>query len=161
MIEMTHDTPDALRGFPVIVETPVAWAEMDVFHHVNNTVFFRYFENARIAYLDRIGFDGADEEHGIGPILHSTQARFRRPVIYPDRLQVGARTRELREDRFVMEYRVVSEEQGGVAAEGGGIVVAFDYRSRSKAVLPDDVRQRIERLEGRSFAEPNPSPDAG
>jgi acyl-CoA thioester hydrolase len=38
-----------LETFPVVVEMDVAWADMDYFRHVNNTVFFRYFESARIA----------------------------------------------------------------------------------------------------------------
>ena len=40
----------------MVVEWPVAWAEMDYFRHVNHAVFFTYFEGARIAYLERIGF---------------------------------------------------------------------------------------------------------
>ena len=51
-----------LEGFPVVVETPIAWGDMDYFRHVNNIVFFRYFESARIAYLERIRFE--DEVSG-------------------------------------------------------------------------------------------------
>lgn len=137
-----------LEGFPVVVETPVAWGDMDFFRHVNNTVFFRYFESARIEYLVRIGFEDEMKQHGIGPILHSTHARFRRPVTYPDRVLAAARTVELREDRLVMEYRVVSEKLGAVAAEGGGTVVAYDYRQGQKAPLPEAVSRAVRRLEG-------------
>lgn len=44
----------SLEGFPVVIELPVVWGEMDAFAHVNNVVYFRYFESARIAYLERI-----------------------------------------------------------------------------------------------------------
>ena len=40
---------DPLAGYPVRIEVPVAWGEMDAFGHVNNVVYFRYFESARIA----------------------------------------------------------------------------------------------------------------
>jgi acyl-CoA thioester hydrolase len=79
-----------LEDLPVTVIIPVAWGEMDFFRHVNNTVFFRYFESARIVYLDRIGFHEALAESGIGPILASTHARFRKPITYPDTVHVGA-----------------------------------------------------------------------
>jgi acyl-CoA thioester hydrolase len=138
---------ELLAGFPVVVATPVAWGDMDFFRHVNNIVFFRYFESARIAYLDRIGFRAEMEETGIGPILGETHCRFRRPVTYPDVVLVGARTTEVADDRFRMEYRLVSEGQRAVAAEGGGTLVAFDYRHNRKATLPDMVRSAIERLE--------------
>ncbi len=139
---------ELLDGFPVVVSTPVAWGDMDYFRHVNNTTFFRYFESARIAYLERIGFPEEMEESGIGPILASTHARFRQPLTYPDVVHACARTTEVGEDRFVMEYRVVSEGLGCIAAEGGGVVVSYDYRRQHKAPLPETVRQQIQRVEG-------------
>lgn len=39
-----------IAQYPVVVEVPVAWGEMDAYGHVNNIVYFRYFETARIAY---------------------------------------------------------------------------------------------------------------
>ena len=43
-----------LVGYPVVVELPVAWGEMDSYHHVNNVVYFRYLENARLEYFRRL-----------------------------------------------------------------------------------------------------------
>ncbi len=45
-----------LPSYPVVVEWDVAWGDMDAYGHVNNVVYFRYFEQARIAYLERIGW---------------------------------------------------------------------------------------------------------
>jgi acyl-CoA thioester hydrolase len=140
-----------LHGFPVVVEIPVHWGEMDSFRHVNNTVFFRYFESARIAYLDRIGFRQESDHGGVGPILASTHARFRRPLTYPDSVRVGARTTEVGEDRFTMEYRLVSMAQGSTAAEGGGVLVSYDYGTGRKAPLPEAVRRAIQKVEGHDF----------
>lgn len=143
---------EALRPFPIIMDIPVVWADMDVFRHVNNTVLFRYFEIARIAYLERIGFTDNMEAHGgAGPILHSTHCRFRLPLVYPDRVHIGARTVELLPDRFVMEYRVVSEKVGKTAADGGGTVVSFDYIAERKTALPEAVRQAIREVEDRDL----------
>lgn len=138
---------DPLAGYPIVVTLPVAWGEMDVFGHVNNIIYFRYFEVARIAYLDAIGFRGEDGVAGAGPILASTHCRFRRPLRYPDTVRVGARTSDLQADRFTMEYSIVSEAAGVVAAEGGGVVVAFDYAERRRIDVPAAVRARITKLE--------------
>jgi acyl-CoA thioester hydrolase len=135
---------ELLDGYPIVIEIPVAWGEMDAFGHVNNIIFFRYFESARMAYLGAIGFRG---ETGIGPILASTQCRFRRPIEYPDTVRVGARAAEPGADRFMMEYRIVSVGQDAVAADGNGLIVAYDYAAGSKVALPAAVRRRIEELE--------------
>jgi acyl-CoA thioester hydrolase len=131
---------DLLAGFPVTLSLPVRWGDMDAFSHVNNTVFFQYFESARIEYLRAIEFTAGD---GIGPILASTHCRFRRPLAFPDTVRVGARAATLERDRFSMEYRIVSEAWGEVAADGGGVVVAYDYAAGRKAAIPETVQRRI------------------
>lgn len=138
---MTTTAESLLAHYPVRITVPVAWGEMDAFGHVNNVVYFRYFENARIEFLRRIGFVDNRE---IGPILASTHCRFRRPVTYPDQLLVGVRATELDDDRFTIEYRLASEELGEVAAEGGAVVVSYDYQEGRKAPLPPEVREAIE-----------------
>ena len=138
-----------LPGFPITIELPVVWGEMDAFGHVNNTVFFRYFEGARIAYFDAIGYDALMADAGLGPILAETSCRFRRPLKYPDRVVVGARVPKVGEDRFTMEYRIWSERWSGAAAKGEGLIVSFDYRSQKRVPLPPSIAAAIERVEGR------------
>jgi acyl-CoA thioester hydrolase len=144
----TTNVGELLVGFPVVTETPVAWSDMDVFRHVNNTVYFRWFEIARVAYLERVRFLGENEQGSISAIIHSTQCRYRRPVVHPDRVHTGARTVDVGSDRFVMEYRVVSEAQRAIAAEGSAIVVSYDYLAGRKAPLPETVRRLIAEVEG-------------
>ena len=141
---MSHES---LAGFPVVVDLPIAWGDMDYFRHVNNIVFFRYFESARIEYLERIGFRELTEERPVGPILAATDCRFRRPLTWPDTVGVGARVTEVGDDRFTMEYRLVSRKTGEVAAVGGGTLVSFDYAAQRKVPLPESVRRAIEALE--------------
>lgn len=139
---------DYLAGFPVVIEIPIQWGEMDAYGHVNNAVFFRFFESARIAFLDKIGFLTAYDELKIGPILHSTSCRFRRALFYPDTILVGARASEVLSDRFVMEYKIFSTAQKEFAAEGTGTVVSFDYTARAKVDLPEMVRAELAALDG-------------
>ncbi len=144
---MTQPTDDGLSAYPVTVEIPVQWGEMDAYGHVNNAVFFRYFETARIAYLDRCGFLEAYERLQIGPILHSTECRFRQPLRYPDTIVAGARALQIDADRFTMGYAVFSKGQSQIIAEGRGIIVSFDYAQNEKTPLPDSVRVGIDGLE--------------
>ena len=137
----------AMQDFHVVVRIPVQWGDMDAYDHVNNTVFFRFFETARIAYLERIHFVESRDLEGVGAILHSTQCRFRNALRYPDEVLVGARTTTMNEDRFTHEYRIFSTAQNAVVAEGWGIVVSFDYTSGHKTALPDPVRNAIETID--------------
>lgn len=136
-----------LKSFPVIITIPVAWGEMDAFQHVNNVIYFKYFESVRIAYFERMDLMAFMQETGIGPILASTQCKYKVPLTYPDTVSVGTRILTIEEDRFVMEYIVVSQNRNIVAAEGEGVIVSFDYRKGAKALLPDEVKRRIKTIE--------------
>lgn len=142
---------EELNDFPVVIELPVLWGQMDAFGHLNNTAYFRYFESARIAYFEKIGYLAAMEDEGVGPILASTRCRFRRAVQFPDTVRVGARVTEMGEDRFLMEYRIVSQAHRAAAAEGDGLIVNLNYRTNEKEPLPDRIKKGIEELEKRTF----------
>jgi acyl-CoA thioester hydrolase len=136
-----------LARFPVIVRQAIVWGDMDSYRHVNNVVYFRFFENARLEYFRQLGWFEFEKETGIGPILASTQARFRRPLAYPDNIAVGARAVDLGEDRFTLEHLIVSERQQAVVTEGSGKVVVYHHGDGHKVPMPAELRRRIEELE--------------
>ncbi|MGH7468261.1 MAG: acyl-CoA thioesterase [Longimicrobiales bacterium] len=146
---MNSITSAQLPDFPVVVSIPIAWGEMDAYGHVNNIVFFRQFESARITLLDAIDFRDPEHNDGVGPILASTQCRFRRPLAYPDTVQVGARVSKVEADRFELEFRTFSLTLRTIVADGSGIVVAYHYQQARKAPLSERVRQNIARLTAR------------
>lgn len=138
---------ELLQDYPVVVDCPVAWGEMDSFQHVNNVVFFRYFENARIVYSQRLGLHDMRERTGIGPILGATSCRYKFPLTYPDTVSIGAKIIEVQEDRFTMKYVVVSHKHLKVAAEGDGVIVMYDYRRSQKTTIPDEIQKKIASME--------------
>jgi acyl-CoA thioester hydrolase len=139
---------DDLSDFPLVVRTTVLWSDLDAYGHLNNAVFFRYFEQARMEYLARCLFIESYEKDKIGAILHSTTCRFRRPVFHPDTVEVGTRVTETGEDRFTMEYVARSTAQGAVAAEGTAVVVSYDYKTGQKAPIPSAVRAAMQAVQG-------------
>ena len=136
-----------ISDYPVSIEIPVAWGDMDAFQHVNNIVYFKYFESGRIAYFQKIDLIEFMKKTGIGPILASTQCRFKLPLTYPDLVTVGAKVDTLEEDRFLMKYAVVSHKFKKIAALGEGTLVTYDYRNQKKALVPDEIRTKIIGLE--------------
>ncbi len=144
---MTDTIESLLGSFPVVVDIAIRWGDMDAFGHVNNTVYFQYFEIARIAYLERLKPKGFLTRAKVGPILASTQCRFRFPLTYPDTISVGVTTSEILENRFVQKYAVVSNVHERLAAEGEAVIVTFDYTQGRKVPVPDELKGEIARLE--------------
>lgn len=139
-----------LEDYPIVIDMPVAWGQMDAFNHVNNVVYFRFFEDARIAYFEQIQYLQEIEKNGVGPILAQTECKFKFPVTFPDTLKLAARVSDMRDSDFTMRYVVWSQKSQKVAAEGAGKVVSYDYRNNCRTDIPDVIRERIRKLECRS-----------
>ena len=131
------------KEYPVVISQNVVWGDMDAFQHINNTVYFRYFENVRLAYLERIGYMESMESTGLGIILAETRCRYLLPLTYPDTVRTGTRLLAIDDDRFRMEYAVFSEGEQKLAAIGEGLIVSYDYRRAQKAPIPQAIRQRM------------------
>lgn len=142
---------ELLKNYPVVVECHVDWGQMDAFQHVNNTVYFRYFENARVAYGEKINILEHIASDGIGPILAATDCRFIRPLTHPDTALCGARMLTIDGSEMRMKYKIVSRAQNAVAAVGTSLGVYYDYRNKKRVDLPQDMIARIEALEGRTL----------
>ena len=132
-----------LYEYPVVVEIPVAWGDMDAFKHVNNTYYFKYFETARTRYLESVNILEFMNNYAMGPILGGTSAKFLAPVTYPDTLSVGIRTIKAAGGRMVNEYAIWSQEQSRLVTKGESTMVFYDYKQKQKCDLPEELMKRI------------------
>jgi len=149
---------EALRGFPVVISLSVEWGDQDSFAHVNNTVYLKWCETARVVYLGKIGMWPMIKNEGVGPILASVSCDYRQPVTFPDTVQVGARVSKIGRSSFRMEHVVVSVAQRAVVAESDSTLVFIEYARGKSLPLPPQMRQAMEQLEGRTLTSPGTSP---
>ena len=138
-----------LSGYSIVVDLPVQWSEMDYFRHVNNAIYFKYFEFARIAYLQKMNYQKIMKESSISIIIASIEAKFITPLFYPDTIQIGTTISSLQSDRFIMDYAIFSTAQRRIAATGSSVVVTYDYKLNKKVGIPDNIRQLIKDIEGK------------
>lgn len=132
-----------MDSYPVQLEIPVAWGDMDAFGHVNNTVYFRWFESGRMALLERIGI-GPERPERVGPILASTSCEFLAPVEYPAVIVVSVGVQRIGNTSFVMEHEATRDETP--VARGKTVVVLIDYATGAKVRVPDEMRAAIAAL---------------
>jgi acyl-CoA thioester hydrolase len=130
-----------------IERIPIRWGDMDAMGHVNNTVYFRYMEQARISWFAALLPESeAWKETEI--VIANASCNFKRAITYPGtvevRLYVGApggasvpTTYELRVDADPVPY-----------ADGAAVVVFIDAKTQKSRRIPQAIRTRLERAEG-------------
>lgn len=131
---------------PVSIRIPVAWGEQDGFGHLNNVVYFRYFENVRMYYLEKIGALRSHQEEGIGVILASTKCDFLIPVKWPSELLVSTGCSSIGRTSFTMTYSITDQE-GRSVATGSSVQVMFDYANAHKVEIPEKIRMAIRSIQ--------------
>jgi len=148
---LAKESPPQLAEFPVVIEQPVQWGEQDAFGHVNNVTHFRWFETARVAYLERLGMQYMTSPEGKGLILAAINCNYRRQIKYPDAVLVGCRVTRIGNASLTIAHAVFSRQDGAIAADGDSVVVMFDYATQKSRRVPAELRAAIGQLEGRGF----------
>jgi acyl-CoA thioester hydrolase len=138
---------ELLKAFPVITEIKVRWGEMDAANHVNNVLYFRWAEAARFDYFEQLNIPVAPDEDGIGLVLGWQDCKYIVPVIYPDRIFLGTRTKSFERDRFIMETHFFSQKYNRLVAIGQHSIVCYDYNNRQKVLVPESLQASIEAYE--------------
>jgi len=145
---------NALGRYPVSIEIPVAWGDMDAMQHVNNVVYLRWFESARIAYFERAALLQGLNDMTVGPILARSTVDYLRPVTYPDTVRVEIAVTKMGKSSYEMAYRLWSKAQGAIAAKGDAVIVNYDYQAGKSAAVDERIRAAIHALEASAPAGP-------
>ena len=135
-----NDDRFASDDWALSTEIRVAWGDMDAFGHVNNTVYLRWFETARIEWLALVEFPEGDTR---GPMLKTVGAVYDAQVKYPDTVTVSVRAEKPGRTSIKLLYHVVAHSTKRVVATGDSVVVLVE--NGASAPLPDDLRARLGR----------------
>ena len=123
----------------------VRFGDLDAMRHLNNVVFLRYFETARISYLRHLipSHTPADPEaDGFGMIFAEPHINYRAPVHYDEQVAIACSVADVRRSSFRVPFEMRVEDR--LAAEGYGVLVGFDYASQKAMALPEELRTRLQ-----------------
>lgn len=133
--------------YPYEMTMEVAFRDIDAMGHVNNAVFFAYFETIRIKYIGEILEESgllASELLDLPLILVEANCIYKSPALLTEILHVGTGISRFGNKSFDMLYRVQGED-GRLVAYGKTVQVMYDYVSRSAFPIPEDVRDYVRR----------------
>lgn len=123
---------------------PIRWGDMDAFGHVNNTVYFRYMEEARVTWFGKLGIGGGNGE-GQGPVVVNESMEFLRQLHYPGDVIARLSAAKPGRSSFDTAFELTrSDDPERVYARGAARCVWVDYALGKSVPLPDLLRNTIE-----------------
>lgn len=134
-----------ITNYPYEIPLEVAFRDIDAMGHVNNAVFFAYFETIRVKYLGHIM-----ENAGLGDvelldlpvILVEATCTYKSPAMLGEVLSIGTGISRFGTTSFDMHYVIVGED-GRLVAHGKTIQVMYDYMMRNAFPIPDPIRTYV------------------
>lgn len=121
---------------------PVRWGDMDFYGHVNNTVYFRFLEQARVEWIEQAGY-AVDPNRESGPVVINASCTFLRPVNYPATVIVKLYAGDVGRSSVMTWYELFVEGEEGLYAEGSSKVVWMDMTSNKSVPIPDGFRAML------------------
>jgi acyl-CoA thioester hydrolase len=139
-------------AFTVVHELQPRFRDTDAMGHINNAVYVTYLEVARQEYWRALG--GAQDYRRVPFILAHVTIDFRSEALVRETLLLCIRCAWIGGKSFAFAYEVREKETNRLVAEATTVQVCYDYTKKQTIDMPDELRQMLERFEGRTLARP-------
>ena len=126
-----------------ILEIRLDWSELDLFGHINNVAFFKYFQAARVQFVEHIGLAALYEKELTGFIVAETNCRFILPLNYPGNISLHTSVEKIGDSSFILTHDLKSHDQ--TAATGRDVLVVYNYSENKKQPIPPDIAAQLRR----------------
>lgn len=133
-----------IKDFSFLHREQVRWGDMDSMGHVNNAVYFRYSESARIAFLDQLFGDDPAFMAKFGPILANISCDYHDQLHYPAPLRVGVAIERVGTSSLTLRCPVFREGEELAVADTVAVIVWFDYTAQTTVPIPQSLRDLMQ-----------------
>jgi acyl-CoA thioester hydrolase len=118
------------------------WADNDAYGHVNNTVYYQWFDSAVNAWLVEQGMLDIERGDPIGLVV-STRCSYFAPLAFPQDVEVGISVASLGRSSIVYRIGIFALGEPSAAAQGEFVHVVVDRAKRQPVSIPEDWRQKL------------------
>ena len=140
-----REAPETKGRYPHFLTVPTRWMDNDVYGHVNNVVYYSYFDTVVNGYLISCGALDIERSPVIGLVVE-TQCRYFKPLTFPDAVRAGLRVARLGTSSVRYEIGIFRNDEETAAAQGHFVHVYVDRESRRPTTLPSELKEALERI---------------
>lgn len=120
----------------------IDWSEIDSFGHVNNVMFMKYVQAARLNFVDSIGLMKLHRTQKIGFMVAETSCKFKKELHFPGYVTVITKIAFVKNTSFSLEH-IISNSDGEVVAIATDVLVVFDFNKNEKTLIPEEIKTKM------------------
>ena len=130
------------RRLAHVERIPIRWGDMDAMGHVNNTVYFRYMEQARISWFEAL-IPEADAWQSTGIVIVNASCNYKRPITYPGTVEVRLLVGPPGGSSVPTFYELRVDDDPAPYADGAAVVVFVNMKTQKPSRISDGIRERL------------------
>lgn len=142
---MSKQQPHQRADYRAFSEITTRWMDNDVYGHVNNVVYYSYFDTAVNGFLVDQGVLDFRKGETVGLVVE-TRCQFFSPLAFPDRVTAGIRVARVGTSSVRYEVGLFANDSDIAAAQGHLIHVYVDAQDHRPRALPEDLRRALDNL---------------
>lgn len=142
---MAKSKPETRARYAQFVTITTRWMDNDVYHHLNNVVYYSFFDTAVNLYMLRAGVLDIEKSRVVC-LVASTGCDYFAPIAFPDTVHCGLRVAHLGTSSVRYEIGIFRNDEPSAAAQGHFIHVACDRATQRPVPMPADMRTALEKL---------------
>ncbi|NNE57739.1 MAG: acyl-CoA thioesterase [Hellea sp.] len=139
--------PEPRSAYKHFQAMPTRWADNDVYGHVNNSVYYFFFDTLINEWLINQGLLEIGKSETVGLVV-GTSCNFFAPITFPDVIYGGLRVAKIGSSSVTYEIGLFKNDEAECAAKGHFVHVYVNEKTRRPAKLSDDMRRKLEALTG-------------
>ena len=146
LCELMSQKPQISRAeYPHYASLPTRWMDNDIYGHINNALYYAFFDTAINEYL--IGAGGLDIRGGeVVAFAAESQCQYLRPLAFPGTIEIGLRVGKLGNSSVRYELAIFGSGETFAAAAGYFVHVFVDRQTQKPVPIPAQIRTALERL---------------
>jgi acyl-CoA thioester hydrolase len=142
---MTREPPARREDFPAFTPMPTRWMDNDAYGHVNNVVYYAWFDTVVNRFLIDAGTLDIAGSPTVGLVVE-TGCRYHASVTYPEEVTIGLRVAHLGTSSVRYELAVFRTDEDVAAAEAHFVHVYVDRATQRPVPIPETARAAMRRL---------------
>lgn len=144
--EFRHHLPVQLR-----------FNDVDVLGHVNNTVYFSFYDTGKAHYFQAVHNTPMDWNN-VDTVIANVNCAYINPIFFTDKIEVFTRCESIHEKSFRLLQMIVDINTGQIKSVCESVMVSYDPHRKKSFELPEFWREHLSRYEGRDLTESNITP---
>ena len=142
---MSRRPPTARSDFKIWRSMTTRWADNDAYGHVNNTVYYEWFDSAVNAWMVEQGLLDITDGDPIALVVE-TRCTYISPLEFPQPIEIGLAVAELGRSSIRYRIGIFEKDAADAAAEGDFVHVVVDRTTRRPVEIPPKWRQKLDAI---------------